>query len=131
MGRMGPMWGHRIHRPVVFSWHIFSALAPGRLRADRLRKSWVCHFAIADIISSATNNPNVFQGGVDQVSMYKKVLTQSEITALYNSGTPITGTDASVTTNLLGEYRLENNGNDSSSGAFPNLTNNGGTFTTY
>ena len=94
--------------------------------------SWTAgSFAIADIISSATNNPNVFQGGVDQVSMYKKVLTQSEITALYNSGTPITGTDASVTTNLLGEFRLENNANDSSSGAFPNLTNTGGTFTTY
>ena len=86
---------------------------------------------IGDLPSSAPNGPNVWQGGIDQVSMYKKVLTQSEITALYNSGTPITGTDASVTTNLLGEYRLENNGNDSSSGAFPNLTNNGGTFTTY
>ena len=86
---------------------------------------------IGDLPSSAPNGPNVWFGGIDQVGIYKKVLTQSEITALYNSGTPITGTDASVTSNLLGEYRLENNGNDSSSGAFPNLTNNGGTFTSY
>tara|TARA_R110002167_G_scaffold53769_4_gene153809 strand:+ start:7646 stop:8551 length:906 start_codon:yes stop_codon:yes gene_type:complete len=93
--------------------------------------SWTAgSFAIADIISSTTNNPNVFQGGVDQVSMYDKVLSQSEITALYNSGTPITGTDASVTSNLLGEYRLENNANNSAS-TFPNLTNTGGTFTSY
>ena len=83
--------------------------------------------AIGDAVSSSPNNASVFKGGIDQVSVYKKVLTQAEITALYNSGTPIAGVDAGVTTNLLAEYRLENNGNNSS-GVFPAMTNTGGSF---
>ena len=87
-------------------------------------------FAIGDLISSGTNNPNVFKGAIDQASFYGKVLSSSEINTLYNAGTPITGVDASLTTSLLGEYRLENNANNSAS-TFPNLTNTGGTFTAY
>ena len=87
-------------------------------------------FAIGDLISSATNNSNVFKGDIDQVAFYGKVLSSSEITTLYNSGTPITGVDASLTTSLLGEYRLENNANNSAS-TFPNLTNTGGIYQTY
>lgn len=87
-------------------------------------------FAIGDLISSATNNSNVFKGDIDQVAFYGKVLSSSEITTLYNSGTPVTGVDASLTTSLLGEYRLENNANNSAS-TFPNLTNTGGIYQTY
>jgi len=87
--------------------------------------------AVGDIISSATNNPNVWQGGIDQVAIYKAVLSQSDITALYNSGTPITCADAGVTSNIMAEYRLENNSTNTS-GPLPNLSNNnGGTFQTY
>jgi hypothetical protein len=86
--------------------------------------------AIGDSISAATNNALVFKGGIDAVSVYDKELTQAEITSLYNSGTPITCADAGVTSNLLAEYRLENN-TTNSSGTFPSLTNTGGTFTAY
>lgn len=87
--------------------------------------------AVGDIISSATNNSNVFQGGIDQVAIYKAVLSQSNITALYNSGVPITCSDAGVTSNIMAEYRLENNSTNTS-GPLPNLSNNnGGTFQTY
>ena len=86
--------------------------------------------AIGDAVSSSPNNASVFKGGIDQVSVYSKTLTQSEVTALYNSGTPMTCSDAGVTTNLLAEYRLENN-TTNTSGTFPSLTNSGGTFTAY
>ena len=86
--------------------------------------------AIGDGVNNSPNNPNVFKGGIDQVSVYNKTLSQSEVTALYNSGTPMTCSDAGVTTNLLAEYRLENN-TTNTSGTFPSLTNSGGTFTAY
>ena len=86
--------------------------------------------AIGDAVGSSPNNASVFKGGIDQVSVYTKTLTQSEVTALYNSGTPMTCSDAGVTTNLLAEYRLENN-TTNTSGTFPSLTNSGGTFTAY
>jgi hypothetical protein len=86
--------------------------------------------AIGDAVGSSPNNASVFKGGIDQVSVYSKTLTQSEVTALYNSGTPMTCSDAGVTTNLLAEYRLENN-TTNTSGTFPSLTNSGGTFTAY
>ena len=86
--------------------------------------------AIGDAISSSPNNALVFKGGIDQVSVYNKTLTQSEITALYNSGVPATCSDAGVTSNLLAEYRLENN-TTNTSGNFPSLVNTGGTFQQY
>ena len=87
--------------------------------------------AVGDAVSSSPNNSAVFKGGIDQVSVYSKTLTQAEVTALYNSGTPMTCSDAGVTTNLLAEYRLENDATNSS-GTFPTLSNNGGgTFQTY
>ena len=86
--------------------------------------------AIGDAISSSPNNALVFKGGIDQVSVYNKTLTQSEVSALYNNGVPATGSDAGVTSNLLAEYRLENN-TTNSSGNFPSLVNSGGTFQLY
>ena len=86
--------------------------------------------AIGDAISSSPNNALVFKGGIDQVSVYDKVLTQTEITDLYNSGVPITCSDAGATSNLLAEYRLENN-TTNTSGNFPSLVNTGGTFQLY
>ena len=88
--------------------------------------------AIGDAISASPNNAAVFKGGIDLVSVHSKVLTQSEITALYNNGLPVYCTDAGVTSNLLGEYRMENNANVSgTSPTLPNLTNTGGVFTLY
>lgn len=88
-------------------------------------------FAIGDLVSSSPNNANVFKGGIDNVSVHGKVLTQSEITSLYNSGTVINCDDAGVDSNILGEYRLENN-TENSDGIMSDLSNiGGGTFTTY
>ena len=86
--------------------------------------------AIGDAVGSSPNNANVFKGGIDQVSVYNAVLSQSDITALYNSGTVATCADAGVTSNLLAEYRLENN-TTNTNGNFPSLVNTGGTFQTY
>ena len=86
--------------------------------------------AIGDAVSASPNNSQVFQGGIDQVSCYSKLLSQSEITSLYNSGTPMTCSDAGVTSSLMAEYRLENN-TTNTSGTFPSLTNTGGVFQTY
>ena len=87
--------------------------------------------AIGDLVSSSPYNANVWKGGIDNVSMHSKVLTGAEITALYNSGTPMTCADASVTSNLMGEYLLETDANNTT-GTFPNLSNlNGGAFTAY
>ena len=86
--------------------------------------------AVGDSVSSSPNNANVFKGGIDQVSVYDAVLSQSDITALYNSGTVATCADAGVTSNLLAEYRLENN-TTNTNGNFPSLVNTGGTFQTY
>ena len=86
--------------------------------------------AIGDSIGTSPNNASVFKGGIDAVSVYNKELTQTEVTALYNSGTVTTCSDAGVTSNLLAEYRFENN-TTNSSGTFPSLTNTGGTFTAY
>ena len=86
--------------------------------------------AVGDAVGSSPNNANVFKGGIDQVSVYNKTLTQSEVTALYNSGTPMTCSDAGVTTSLMAEYRLENN-TVNTSGNFPSLVNTGGTFQQY
>jgi len=86
--------------------------------------------AIGDAVGSSPNNANVFKGGIDQVSVYNAVLSQSDVTALYNSGTVATCADAGVTSNLLAEYRLENN-TTNTSGNFPSLVNTGGTFQQY
>ena len=87
--------------------------------------------SISGITSAGSpNNALVFKGGIDQVSVYDKVLTQTEITDLYNSGVPITCSDAGATSNLLAEYRLENN-TTNTSGNFPSLVNTGGTFQLY
>ena len=88
-------------------------------------------FAIGDLVSTSPNNANVFKGGIDQVSVYKKVLTQAEITSLYNSGVPRSCSANGVTTNLVAEYKLDNN-TDNSSGTFMDLQNiGGGTFISY
>lgn len=83
--------------------------------------------AVADLVSSSPNNANVWKGAIDQVCVYKDVLTQGEIQTLYNSGTIVSPQDAGITTNLIGEYRFENNANNSATG-LPNLTNSGGTY---
>jgi hypothetical protein len=65
-------------------------------------------------------------GELDEISCYDKVLSSSEVSAIYNSGAP---TDESSRSNLVGYWRLEDDGSDSSSNS-NTLTISGATFTT-
>jgi|DEB0MinimDraft_6_1074348.scaffolds.fasta_scaffold00693_13 hypothetical protein len=70
---------------------------------------------------------NTFDAGeLDEISCYDKKLSSSEVTAIYNSGVP---TDESSRSNLVGYWRLEDDGTDSSSNS-NTLTISGATFTT-
>lgn len=63
---------------------------------------------------------------LDEISLYSSVLSSSDVTAIYNSGVPADETERS---GLIGYWRLEDNGNDSSSNS-NSLTISGATFTT-
>lgn len=87
--------------------------------------------AVADLVSSTPYNANVFQGGVDNVAFWDRVLTQAEITALYNSGAPINASDAGVAGSIIAEYRFETDFADSTN-TLPPLENlNGGQLIAY
>lgn len=103
------------------------------------RRGWaIGSMAIGDLVSTGGNNPNVFQGGIDHIAIWRKVLTQAEITSVYNGGQPATMASLGVTDRLIAEYRLEGDAtNTNPSGVsggniWPNLNNNnGGQFINY
>lgn len=66
-----------------------------------------------------------FQVEIDELSIYNSELSSSDVSAIYNSGVPA---DESSRSGLVGYWRLEDNGNDSSSNS-NNLTITGATFT--
>ena len=62
----------------------------------------------------------------NDLTIYNKQLSDSEVTALYNSGTPKDATTLSTSGNLRGYYTFENsNGNDSSGTSAPAITVSG------
>ncbi|MAL74429.1 MAG: hypothetical protein CMM62_05595 [Rhodospirillaceae bacterium] len=63
---------------------------------------------------------------LDEISLYSSVLSSSNVTAIYNGGVPADETERS---GLIGYWRLEDNGNDSSSNS-NSLTISGAQFTT-
>lgn len=63
---------------------------------------------------------------VDEFSVYDSVLDASDVTAIYNGGVPV---DESERSNLVGYWRMEDNGDDSSTNNNA-LTISGATFTT-
>jgi len=104
-----------------------------------VRNGWVIgSMAIGDLVSTPGNNANVFQGGIDHVALWRKVLNQAEITAVYNGGQPANIASLGVTDQFLAEYRLEgdpsntNPGGIGPSNQWPDLeNNNGGQFIAY
>ena len=62
---------------------------------------------------------------IDDIAIFDAALTSSDISNIYNSGAP---KDESSRANLVGYWRMNENGNDSSSNS-NNLTVNGATFT--
>jgi hypothetical protein len=63
---------------------------------------------------------------LDEISLYNTTLSSSDVTAIYNSGLPV---DESSRSGLIGYWRLEDNGDDSSSNS-NSLTISGAQFTT-
>jgi len=71
---------------------------------------------------SGNNNETVY----NDLTIYNKQLSDAEVTALYNSGTPIDATTLSSAGNLRGYYTFENSdGTDSSGTSGPTFTVNG------
>ena len=71
---------------------------------------------------SGNNNETVY----NDLTIYNKQLSDSEVTALYNGGTPIDATTLSSAGNLRGYYTFENSdGTDSSGTSGPTFTVNG------
>ena len=71
---------------------------------------------------SGNNNETVY----NDLTIYNKQLSDSEVTALYNSGTPTDATALSSAGNLRGYYTFENSdGTDSSGTSGPTFTVNG------
>ena len=62
---------------------------------------------------------------LDEIALFNTTLSASDATAIYNSGVPA---DESARSGLVGYWRLEDNGNDSSTNNNP-LTVTGATFT--
>ena len=54
--------------------------------------------------SSATN---AHKGGIDNIAVYNSLLSASNVSTLYNSGTSISATDAGVTSGLVGNWDNE------------------------
>ena len=71
---------------------------------------------------SGNNNETVY----NDLTIYNKQLSDAEVTALYNSGTPIDATTLSSAGNLRGYYTFENSdGTDSSGTSGPTFTVSG------
>ena len=71
---------------------------------------------------SGNNNETVY----NDLTIYNKQLSDSEVTALYNGGTPVDATTLSSAGNLRGYYTFENSdGTDSSGTSGPTFTVNG------
>lgn len=63
---------------------------------------------------SASTNDDILKGALDEVKFYSSVLSSSDVSSIYNSGTPVNASDAGVTTNLITEWTLDGTVNDSS-----------------
>lgn len=61
----------------------------------------------------------------DEVAIFDSVLSSSDVTSIYNSGSP---GDLSSYSNLIGWWRFEDNGNDSSSNSNSGTLNNGASY---
>ena len=55
-----------------------------------------------------------FNGSIDEIAIYNSVLEVADITTLYGDGTPEGCGNANDISNLVGYWRMENNGDDSS-----------------
>jgi len=74
----------------------------GNIEATKTLPSYLTHFAISIGAGNGTNDYYFFNGNIDECSVWSNVLTQSEVTYLYNNGTPTDLTNLSP----YGWYRM-------------------------
>jgi hypothetical protein len=84
--------------------------------------------SLNDFTNVAPPSASMHEGAQDEFKLYDRVLSPSEVLALYNAGKKDAAT-AGVTAGLMTELRMENNLNDT--GGIFSLTNNGATFRAY
>lgn len=91
---------------------------PNMSTADR-------QIAIGSNSWSYAKSGNSAETKYNDVTVWNKKLSQSEITELYNSGTPLDATAHSAASSLKMYYKMENNGVDSSGNSAPNIVLSG------
>jgi hypothetical protein len=74
----------------------------GNIEGTKTLPSYLTHFAISIGAGNGTNDYYFFNGNIDECSVWSNVLTQSEVTYLYNNGTPTDLTNLSP----YGWYRM-------------------------
>ena len=76
-------------------------------------------------IGTLSGTGGYWKGNVDEFAIFNSVLSGSDVSAIYNSGTP---TDISGDSGLIGYWRFENNTDDSSSNSNAITLVNGATY---
>ena len=67
----------------------------------------ITKFELGEIGRMAANNSYCFNGSLDEIAIFNKILTQSEITQLYGDGTPETCGDMTKVSGLVSGWRCE------------------------
>jgi hypothetical protein len=79
-------------------------------------------------IGARFNGGNDMDALFDEVAVYNTDLSASNISAIYNSGSPNDLSSLSTSTNLVGWWRFEDNTDDSSSNSNSGTLTNGATY---
>ena len=93
--------------PVTFTQGTFSpAMSTTNSRSWSIGSNGVANSEI----KTGNNTPTLYNG----LTIWNKQLSSSEVTELYNSGTPMDATTHSAASDLVGYWNFEQNGNDDS-----------------
>jgi len=81
-------------------------------------------------IGRSRGGANYFDGYIDEISIWNKKLTKTEVGELYNNGLPLDPTQHSAAANLLDYRKLDSSLVDDSGNSNAILTNNGAAYDT-
>ena len=110
--------GNKFNSAFYASGNNFGTVSMNDASARRIALGSNAH----NLDKSGNNNATVY----NDLTIYNKQLSDSEVTDLYNSGTPIDATTLSSAANLIGYYTFESSdGTDSSGTEGPTFTVNG------
>ena len=85
------------------------------------------YLGIGDYISATNPTANALGGAINEIKLYNRALSSSEVSDIYNGGGATSASNTGVTSGLITEWRLNDDATDSN-GKYTS-TNNGGTFT--